>query len=368
MKTRIGILGAGDVSGIYLKNLSQLFPNIEVRAIANRTLSRAQEKGREFPGVSAMSVEELLDLKDIDIVVNLTVPSQHADLGFAVLGAGKSLYQEKPLTATLEDGERLLSLAASKGLRVGSAPDTFLGAGLQTCRKLIDDGWIGRPIGGSAFVLFGGHEHWHPNPDYFYQVGGGPLFDLGPYYLTALVSLLGPVKELVGTAKTTHPTRVIPIGPRRGEVLSVEVPTHVSGILEFARGCSVSITTSYDVSGGSSHIPIEIYGTEGTLQIPDPNLFGGVIRFRRRRDDSWSEVPQLFGYSENSRGLGVADMAAAMALGVAHRANGEMAFHVLEVMHGIYRSAESGQVYTVKNLCKRPDPLSEKAARDAEIL
>ena len=359
-KTGVGIIGCGNISGIYLKNLTQVFDKVELVAVADLDMARAEAKAAEFPPVKAMTVEQLLADPDISVVVNLTIPLAHASVGKAILQAGKSLYLEKPLSVCLADGEELVRLAAQKNLRIGAAPDTFLGAGIQTCRKLIDDGWIGTPVGGSAFMLCGGHEGWHPDPEFYYKAGAGPMFDMGPYYLTALTALLGPVKSLMGSAKKSFDQRTIGSQPKKGQTIEVDVPTHVSGILEFEGGASVTLTTSFDTIGGTSHVPIEIYGSEGTIQVPDPNTFGGPVRYRRKGSQEWTEIPLLFGYAENSRGLGVADLAKGLVEGTSHRADGALALHVLEVMHGIHRSAETGQRYLVKNSCRRPQALDSK--------
>lgn len=356
-KVGLGIIGCGNISGIYLKNLTQAFETVDLRAVADLDPARARAKAGEYPGVKALTVEQLLADPAIEVVVNLTIPLAHASVGRAVLAAGKSLYLEKPLSVDLADGEELVRTAAAQGLRLGAAPDTFLGAGLQTCRKLIDDGWIGTPVGGSAFMLCGGHEGWHPDPEFYYKPGAGPMFDMGPYYLTALTALLGPVKSLMGSAKKSFSERTIGSQPKKGQTIAVEVPTHVGALLEFANGASVSLTTSFDTFGGTSHVPIEIYGSEGTLQVPDPNTFGGPVRFRRKGAQDWAELPLLFPWADNSRGLGVADLARGLREGRPHRAAADLALHVLEVMHGIHRSAETGARYGIKNTCLRPEAL-----------
>ena len=250
----------------------------------------------------------------------------------------------------------MLEAAKAKGLRVGGAPDTFLGGGLQTCRKLIDDGWIGKPIGATAFMLCHGHESWHPDPEFYYKVGGGPMFDMGPYYLTALVSLMGPVTRVTGATQITFPERTITSQPKFGTKITVDVPTHVAGIMEFASGAVGTILTSFDV--WSTTLPrIEVYGTEGTLIVPDPNTFGGPVRVRRMGAEEWTEIPLTHGYSTNSRGIGVADMAYAIQSGRPHRANGEMMYHVLEMMHGFHDAATQGQHYVMTSTCERPKAL-----------
>jgi predicted dehydrogenase len=248
-----------------------------------------------------------------------------------------------------EEAVELLKTAAEKGVRVGGAPDTFLGAGIQTCRKLIDDGWIGAPVAATAVMMNHGPEDWHPSPDFFYKDGGGPMFDLGPYYLTALVNLLGPVVRVSGSARMSVPTRTA----GNGAIIDVEVPTHIAGVLDFASGTVGTIITSFDVY--SHTLPaIEIYGTQGTLRVPDPNTFGGPVYVRRFRDDEWSRIPLLKDYPENSRGLGITDMAEAIEKGRPHRASGELAFHVLDIMHGIHNASATGKYYKLKSKCKQP--------------
>jgi predicted dehydrogenase len=241
-------------------------------------------------------------------------------------------------------------------VRVGNAPDTFLGAGIQTCRKLIDDGWIGDPVAAAAFLVNRGPEHFHPNPEFYYKKGGGPMFDMGPYYLTALVNLLGPIVRISGSAKKNFVKRTITSEPFYGKVIDVEVPTHITGTLDFASGAVGTIITSFDVY--SHTLPcIEIYGSEGTLRAPDPDTFGGPVYVKRFREKQWSEIPLIKNYPENSRGLGIVDMAEAIVEGRPHRASGELAFHILEVMHGIHIASKSGQYYAVKSAYKRPEPL-----------
>ena len=298
--TKIGIIGCGNISGIYLK-APQVFPILELIACADLEMSRAQAKADEF-NLQALSVDELLAHPEIEIIINLTIPAAHAEVAEAAVARGKSVYSEKPLALRTDDGRNLLAHAAQAGVRVGGAPDTFLGAGLQTCRKLIDDGWIGEPVAATAFMMSHGHEHWHPSPEFYYQYGGGPMFDMGPYYLTALVALLGPVARVTGATRTTFPTRTITSQPKYGQTIQVEVPTHVVGVLDFAAGPIATIITTFDV--WSAELPrLEIYGTRGTLSVPDPNTFGGPVRVRLAGSNEWQEVPMPFHYATNSRGI-----------------------------------------------------------------
>lgn len=354
-KTKVGIIGCGSISGIYCQAGTKLH-NIEIAACADIDLARARAKAEEYQIPKALSVRELLKESEIEIVLNLTVPAAHAEVAKAVLKAGKSVYNEKPLAPTREEGKALLKLAAQKNLRIGCAPDTFLGGGLQMCRKLIDDGWIGRPVAAAAFMKGHGPDAWHPNPEFFYKAGGGPMFDMGPYYLTALTSILGPVVRACGSAQASFPERTLTAAHRYGEKIPVEIPTHVAGVLDFANGVVGTITTSFDV--WSHRLPfLEIYGSEGTLSLPDPNTFGGPILVRRSGIKEWSEVPLLYGYSENSRGIGVAEMAAAIKSKRPHRASAEMAYHVLDIMHAIHDASSQGKYVRLKSTMRRPEPL-----------
>lgn len=354
-KTRIGVIGCGAISGIYFKKLKE-FEHVEVTACADINREASKARGKEFGIAKICSVRKLLADPEIEIVLNLTVPKAHAKVAFAALRAGKSVYNEKPLAVKRNEGRRMLELAASKNLRVGGAPDTFLGGGLQTCRKLMDDGLIGEPVAAAAFMLCHGHESWHPNPAFYYEVGGGPMFDMGPYYLTALVNLVGPIRRVTSMARISFPERLITSEPKKGTKVVVETPTHIAGILEFANGAIGTITTSFDVYPG--RLPcIEIYGTKGTLGVPDPNIFGGEVWVRLPAERDWIQKPLTHGYAENFRGIGVADMALAMRSGRPHRANGEMAFHVLDTMQSFLDSSAKGKTVQVGSTCRRPAPL-----------
>jgi predicted dehydrogenase len=354
-KARVGIIGCGVISGIYLE-APKKFDILEITAVADIDLARAKAKAEQYGVPKAGTVEELLADPEIDIVINLTIPAAHAGVSLAALEAGKSVYSEKPLATTREDAARLLQLASDKGLRIGCAPDTFLGAGLQTCRKLIDDGWIGQPLAASAFMLGAGPEKWHPDPEFFFQPGAGPLFDMGPYYLTALVSLLGPIGRVTGSAQAVRTERTITSQPKFGTVLKVNTPSHVAGVLDFAGGVVGTLITSFD-AWYHGLPPIEIYGTEGTLSVPDPNTFGGPVKVRRARAEAWSEIPLTHHYATNSRGLGVADMAYALQSGRPHRASGDLAYHVLDAMQSILESSNEERHIYLSSQVKRPAPL-----------
>ena len=353
-KVRVGIVGCGVISGIYLKNLPS-FDLVEVAACADLLLERAQARAAEYGVPKACTPDELYADPSIDLVVNLTIPRAHAAVALAAVSAGKSVYDEKPLTVDRLQGRELLNRAQEKGVRVGGAPDTFLGGGLQTCRQVIDEGAIGEPVAATAFMANHGHEHWHPDPAFYYQVGGGPMFDMGPYYLTALVSLIGPIRRVAGSARATFSERTITSKQKAGEKIRVETPTHVAGTVDFQSGAVGTIITSFDVWAHS--LPrIEIYGSEGSLSVPDPNTFGGPVRVRQGRETEWRDVPVTRGWTENSRGLGVADMAHALRSGRPHRASGELAYHVLDVMHAFLDSSKSERYVELESTCRRPDP------------
>ncbi len=355
-KTSVGVIGCGHISTVYFNTLRQ-FDILQVVACADLDIKRAQGQAQKFDIPRACSVEELLADPSIEIVVNLTVPNAHAEVAMAVLEADKAVYGEKPLATKREQGKAILELAAQKGLRVGNAPDTFLGGGLQTCLQLINDGEIGKPIAATAFILNHGMEHWHPDPYFFYQPGAGPLFDVGPYYLTTLVTMMGPVRRVSGTASTTFPERIVTSEPKYGTKIPVNTPTHIAGLLDFANGAVATILTSFDV--WHHRLPfIEIYGTEGTLSTPDPNRFDGPVYLRKARDTEWREIPLTHGYLTNMRGLGVVDMAYAMRTGRPHRANGEMAYHVLDIIESIMQSSEEGRHIELSSSCTRPAPLA----------
>jgi predicted dehydrogenase len=367
-KLRIGIAGIGKISGIYLKNLTGMFSKrVTLSAVTDIVADRAAQAAREYHVRHIKTVDEMARDPGVDIILNLTQPQTHHEVAMKAVNGGKHVYNEKPLCAAREEAAGLLQRAAEKNLRVGGAPDTFLGAGIQTCRKLIDQGWIGRPVAAGAFMLCHGHEHWHPAPEFYYKQGGGPLFDMGPYYLTALVNLLGPVSRVSGSAQKGQAERVITSEPLNGAVIKVDVPTHIAGVLDFASGAVGTVITSFDV--WSSSMPfIEIYGTEGTMQVPDPNYFRGEVRVRRFREENWSLIPLVLREPDkpgdkddwqklnNWRGIGVTDMAEAIAEGRPHRASGELAYHVLDIMHGIHDASASGKYYEVKSSCSRPEP------------
>ena len=373
---KIGIVGCGNICDIYFENIAK-FKNIEVYACADLAEERARLKADQY-GCKSMPVDALMQDPQVEIVLNLTIPQAHFEIDQKALQAGKHVYSEKPLAIEMDDARKIMELAGQKGLLVGCAPDTFLGARHQTIKKLIDDGWIGRPVAAAAFMTCHGHENWHPNPEFYYKNGAGPLFDMGPYYFTALVSMLGPVKRISGAVSRAYQKRLITSQPLAGREIAVEVPTHVSGNLEFQNGVIATIIMSFDI--WDTFLPrYEVYGTDGTISMTDPDPLAGPDIFHgetklRRKDASdwlgdpsalglprkeeitpWDVIPPCYGYNCNSRGLGLSDMARAVRQGGNFRANGQMAFHVLEIMHGLYASAESGAYYSMTTTCDIPE-------------
>ncbi|SHJ06512.1 Gfo/Idh/MocA family protein [Wenxinia saemankumensis] len=373
-KIGVGIIGCGNISVSYL-GLAPSFRALEIRAVADINMAAAQKRADKY-GVRAMSVDDLLAAEDIDVVVNLTIPDAHYQVSKRILEAGKHVYSEKPFVLSLEEGEELRRIATEKNLRVGSAPDTWLGGSHQLARALIDEGKIGKVVGGSAHVMNHGMEHWHPNPDFFYKPGAGPVLDLGPYYISDLVQLIGPVKRVQGIANTTIEKRIIGNGPRLGEELEVTTPTNVHAILEFAQGAVVTLSASWDV-WAHGHDPIEIYGEDGSLFVPDPNFFGDDVEFQgpgtkrdkvERRDHPFGVANQIHRIEEralaNYRCAGLADMAQAIEEGREHRCNLDFALHVVEVMTKILEAGESRQVIEMTTTCERPAALSPEEAQD----
>ncbi len=359
---RVGIIGCGNIAEAYAKKLTAL-PDVELAACADLLPERAEALAKAHGIPRALPVDALLADPAIDVVVNLTVPLAHTATSRAAIDAGKHVYSEKPLGIDLGEGRALAEAATAAGVRLGCAPDTFLGAGLQTCRKLIDDGAIGEPVAAVGFMHSPGPEGWHPGPEIFYQRGAGPMFDMGPYYLTALVTLLGPARRVTASARRTHDERTIGAEARRGERIPVEVPTHVASVIDFAAGPVATLVTSFDVQG-SRHRRIEIQGTEGTLAVPDPNTFGGRVQLFRRGERSFEDVPLTHANAEQARGLGLLDLMLAERHGRPHRASGDLALHVLELMESSIRSSETGAHVTLDSSCARPAPIPAGLADD----
>jgi predicted dehydrogenase len=352
---KIGLIGCGAISPAYLSMCPQ-FKILRVDACSDLLPERAEARAKEFNVPRVLTVKQLLADPEIEIVVNLTIPQAHYEVALAAVSAGKSVWNEKPLTLTREQGLSLLAAAKERGVLVGCAPDTFLGGAHQTCRKLIDDGAIGAPVAATAFMVGHGHESWHPSPEFYYKRGGGPMFDMGPYYLTALVNMLGPVRRATGSARITFPQRLITSEPLNGTVIDVEVPTHVAGVVDFHSGAIGTIIMSFDV--WDQHLPLlEIYGTEGSLSVPDPNGPGGTPRLTLARSGEWTDVPLTHGYASTARSTGVADLAYAIRTGRPARASGELAYHVLDLMHAFHDASDQGRHILLESTVERPAPL-----------
>ncbi len=362
----IGIIGCGNISHSYLKGAAQS-ELVRVRAVADVRMEAAHQKAAEY-SVQALTVDQLLADPDIQIVINLTVPLAHAPVSLQIIDAAKHVYSEKPLVTRHAEAEALMLAAAAKGVRVGCAPDTFLGAGHQACRRALDAGRIGRPIAGTAFFATHGMEHWHPNPEFFFKRGGGPVLDIGPYYVTQLVNLFGPVARVAAQTTMGSATRTVTSDPLKGSIIEVEVPTTVNGVLSFANGASVTVTTSWDV-WKHTRVPIEIYGSEGSMLVPDPNFFGGQPMITER-DGDWIPLDisaHPFGKPNRRtndgaqvadyRIIGLLDMAAAVRDNRKHRTSGELAMHVLEVLDAFERSSIEGRHVMIETPCERPEPL-----------
>src|SRR5690349_17784497 len=359
-KVGIGVIGCGVISGAYL-TAAKAFPILDIRGLADMNPAAAAARAKEF-GLKAIAIDTLLADPTIEIILNLTIPKAHVAVGLQALKAGKHVYSEKPLGVVFKDGRKLMDFAAKRKLRVGSAPNTFLGGAHQTCRKLIDSGMIGAPVGGTAFFMCPGHERWHPAPDFYYQKGGGPVLDMAPYYITDLVNLLGPVARVLAMTSMPKKTRTITSQPRHGEAIPVEVPTHAVGTLQFVSGALVQMSMSFDVTA-HRHLPIEIYGTKGTLVVPDPNRFGGEIEFAAEKE-KWIPLKTELPYADgNHRSIGLADMAHAIRSKRPHRASGALALHVLEVMEAFDRSAKSGRAIAIATRPERPAALGESLVR-----
>ncbi len=372
----IGFIGCGTISGIYLDNICK-FPALRLVACADLRPEAAQAAASKY-GTDARSIDALLASKDIDLVVNLTVPAAHFDVAMAAVSAGKHVFGEKPLCAEADQGKRLMAEAAKRGVTIGCAPDTFIGAAGRVAREIVDSGKIGRILSGSCFLMSHGMEHWHPDPLFYFKPGGGPILDMAPYYLGALVNLLGPVESVQARASTGFAERhVTAAGPRQGQSIKVETETSVMALAQFASGADIMFTMSWDV-WKHGHPPIELYGTEGSLRVPDPNFYGGVVSYTEKggewidadssgrpfgkpnwRAEAW---PAARASEANYRCLGVAEMANAILTGAPHRASGALAHHVLEVMHAMLAAGRERSSVTVQSRVERPAAFS-----DAEI-
>ena len=338
----VGVIGAGTISEQYLANM-RTFPDLDVRIVADLRPEAARRQAEKFGVPASGTVEQLLADADVELVVNLTIPAAHAEVAAAALGAGKHVWNEKPITADLASGEALVARADAAGLLLGSAPDTFLGPGLQTVRRLIEAGAIGTPLTASAVMQYAGPHRWHPNPDFLYLAGAGPLFDMAPYYLTALSQTFGAVTRVAARAASAGPTRTIATGPRAGEEIAVAVPTYVAALYDFADGGVAQATFSFDSPLRRTGV-VEIAGSDATIVAPDPNRFGGTIVI-----DRGGEEPESIPVTgvEGGRGIGAVDMARAIRAGGRHRATGRLALHVLDAMLATAASAERDAFVTV---------------------
>ena len=359
--SRVGIIGCGNIAPVYARTLSEL-RWLELAACSDGVTTRADDFASKHNTI-AIPVEAMLADPSIDAVVNLTPAFAHADVTRSALLAGKSVFSEKPLASTIAEGKALVELAAAKGLRLGCAPDTFLGAGLQAARRAIDRGVIGQPLAANAFMLGFGPEWWHPNPEIFYGAGVGPLFDMGPYYLAALNFLLGPTRSVMASARIGITDRVMHGKGRVGDVVEAKVPTHVSSILEYEAGPIATLVTSFDVKA-SRFRNIEIYGTEATLSVPDPNTFGGPVMVRSLLNDDWRDVALTAPNIPQQRGIGLAEMMSAGSVGRQHRASGQLGLHVLEQMCSIIQSSDEGRRVHLETSCVRPEPLDFSRPRN----
>lgn len=364
----VGIIGCGNISTTYLE-FAPIFKSLKLVAVADINMDAANARAAEY-GLRADTVAGILAASDVDVIVNLTIPAVHYDVTRQILEAGKHAYSEKPLVLTLAQGEHLRELAASKNLRIGSAPDTFLGGAHQQARAAIDDGTTGQIIGGTCHVMSRGMEMWHPNPDFFFQPGAGPVLDIGPYYVTNLIQLIGPVVSVAALATTTFATRTIGSGDRMGEAVPVDTPTNIHALLEFANGATVTLGASWDVCA-NRHASMELYGTEKSMFVPDPNFFGGAVELGGVDGviapmDPWDHpfgVPNDNEDRANYRCAGLADMATAIAEGRAHRCNIDLAVHAVDVMTAILRAGAERRFIDLTTTCDRPAALSPDAAR-----
>ena len=362
-KTGIGFVGVGNISGIYLKNLTEKFKDLEIIGVCDLVREKAQRAVDQYGMKLYEDMHELFADPKVDIVLNITRPGEHFEVSRAALEAGKHVYSEKPLAATFEQGKALVELAQAKGLVIGGAPDTFLGAGVMGCRRLLAEGIIGTPVGAAAHMICHGHETWHPDPEFYYRApGGGPMLDMGPYYVTALCQLMGPVKSVMGMTRITYPARTITSQPLNGTVIEVDVPTYQTAMLRFESGAVATLITTFDAYSMPGVNCIEIYGERGNMIVPDPNGFGGEIKIKIKEKKSpdaaenfgggdWISIDTPYdAYHENSRGVGLADMAAALQSNREPRAGAALqTLHVLEVLTAIERSSDEGREITIES-------------------
>lgn len=353
-RVKTGIIGCGNISDAYFGGCD-IFNVLDIVAVADLYHPAAEAKAEKYNISQVLEVDQLLEHDDIELVINLTIPQAHAEVNLKAIQNGKHAYCEKPYGVDFEEGKKVLAHSAAAQFRTGCAPDTFLGGGIQTCRKLIDDGAIGEPVAATAFLCGPGHEHWHPNPAFYYKNGGGPMLDMGPYYLTALVNLLGPMKRVSASTRASFPTRTITSDGFKGDdpVVEVEVPTHYSGSIDFANGAIANVIMSFDTKHFSPYTPIQIIGSEGSLMVPDPNGFAGTVKLINKDHQDWTEIP-LTHTGEVDRGIGAADMAKAILTDRPHRASGDLALHVLEAMCAFEKSSDTNRHVLLESTCERP--------------
>lgn len=360
---RIGVIGCGNISGVYLENLGR-FRGTEVAIVADLDEHKAIEAEVKFNLPKSGTVADVFGDPMVDIVLNLTPPKIHAAITRAAISVGKHVFSEKPLGLTFAEASAIMNDANTHGVQVGCAPDTVLGAGIQTARDLIDRGVIGDVVGAQAAMLSTGVESWHPNPEFYYEKGGGPMFDMGPYYLSALVHLLGPAQRIAGATRISFPTRTITTPAKRGKVIEVETPTHISGVIDFCSGAIATITTSFDtVPWPIPHILV--FGSKGTIEVPDPNHFGGIVKVRHKGNDESEKVPLQFAFSQNARGLGLLDMAIALDRKRAPRASGALGLHVVEMMEAFEKSSVTGSHCVLTTTVERPQAMPKAAQEEA---
>ncbi len=351
----VGVVGVGVISNQYFAEFPKL-RNLKLAAVADLDTARGASVA-DAQGTKAMTVDALLTDPGIDVILNLTIPAAHADIALRAIDGGKHVYGEKPLALATPDAAGVLAQAAGAGVRVGSAPDTVLGTGIQTARAVLDSGRVGSPVGASVHWTAPGHELWHPAPAFYYQPGGGPLFDMGPYYLTSLVTFFGPVRRVSGAVSRSGRERTIATGPNAGAVVPVDVDTHVTALLEHANGVVTTLTVSFEVWATKAPF-FEVYGTDGTIQVPDPNHFSDTVSVATAATREWVELPAEAGYAGAGRGFGLADMARAIETGRPHRASGELAFHVLEIMESIIAAGREHRVVELTSTVERPAPVA----------
>lgn len=347
----VGVIGAGVISGTYLENMTS-FPDLNVLFVADLDLERAQAQAEKYGVPGYGSVDELLAIDEIEIVVNLTIPAVHAEIGHRALAAGKHVWSEKPFAMDRESGTALLDDAKQRGLRVACAPDTFLGAGLQSAQRLLDSGRVGPGLTALALCQNPGAESWHPSPEFLFDHGAGPLFDLGPYYLTAFVQMFGPVAQVTALSSTARDVRTIGSGPKAGTHFPVNVPTQHSALLEFESGQSAVLVISAE--SDIERTVIELTGRDGALAMPDPNQFTGTTSVFGRGVAPEVVIEEGPAYG---RGMGVLDLARSIRSGTPERANGDLAYHVLDVMVAIAEAAASRLPVLVSSTVARPESL-----------